>query len=248
VSTLIRKRKYLALFLTLVILLGLQPLAHGFDVGKFLIDVIGSLVLVTVFVVIFEGKLQRALALSAALAALASGWSAHFLPGDTRDHVLLVYHVLATLFLGAALFLILRGIFQEKTIQSDHFIGGLCGYLLAGLLFSNLYQVIYFLVPGSFAVKADVAWEIGEPHSRRFLFNFFSFVTISSMGTDQLSPVSPLASWLVCMEAIFGQFYVAVVVAQLVGLKLAQATRGEELHEQQALALKDTPRSSSPRE
>jgi hypothetical protein len=244
----LRKRKYLALFLTLVIMLGLQPLAHGYFAGLILFDALGSIVLVIVFLIIFKGRLQRGIALLGMPTAVACNWAAHVLRGDPRDQVPLAYHALATLFLGAAVVLILRGIVEKKTIRSEHVVGGLCGYLLAGAVWSNLYQLIEGMVPGSFAVEPAIAWQLAQPIPRRFLFNFFSFVTISSLGTNQLSPVSPLASRLVCLEAIFGQFYVAVVVAQMVGLKLAQATRGKEMNERQALAVKDAPRSSSPTE
>jgi hypothetical protein len=165
------------------------------------------------------------------LIAVVCNWAAHVLSGATRDQVLLAYHALAALFLGAGVVLILRGIFEQKTIRSDDVIGGLCGYLLAGAVWSNLYQLLEGVVPGSFSLEPQIAWQLAQPNPRRFLFNFFSFVTISSLGTNQLSPVSPLASWLVCLEAIFGQFYVAVVVAQVVGLKLAQATRESSANE-----------------
>jgi hypothetical protein len=223
----LRKRKHLALFLTLVGMLGLQPLAHGYLVGLVLYDVLGSIVLVIVFFIVFEGRVKRGLALVAMTTAVACNWAGHVLRGDAREQVLLGYHLLATLFIGAAIILILRGIFEKSTLESDDVIGGLCGYLLAGAVWSNVYQLVEGLAPGSFAVEPAVAWQLAQPHSRRFLFNFFSFVTISSLGTGQLSPVSPLASWVVCLEAIFGQFYVAVVVAQMVGLKLAQAARSE---------------------
>jgi hypothetical protein len=244
----LRKRKYLALFLTLVVMLGLQPLAHGYLAGLILFDILGSIVLVIVFLIIFEGRLQRGIALLGMTTAVACNWAAHVLRGDPRDQVLLAYHALATLFLGTGVVLILRGIFEKKTIQSDDVIGGLCGYLLAGAVWSNLYQLIEGLVPGSFAVAPAIAWQMAQPNPRRFLFNFFSFVTISSLGTNQLSPVSPLASWLVCLESIFGQFYVAVVVAQMVGLKLAQGTRHHEMTEPQSLALKNAGQSSLPKE
>jgi hypothetical protein len=45
------------------------------------------------------------------------------------------------------------------------------------------------------------------------------------MGTSDLTARTPTASWFACLEAICGQFYIAVVVAQMVGLKLAQASR-----------------------
>jgi voltage-gated potassium channel len=55
------------------------------------------------------------------------------------------------------------------------------------------------------------------------LFYYFSLVTLTTMGYGDVAPVRPPATVLVTLEAIFGQFYLAVVVAQLVGLRLAQA-------------------------
>jgi hypothetical protein len=224
VSTWIREHKYLVLFLTLVTMLGLQPLARGFVAGLILFDVLGSIVLIIVFLVIFEGRTQRSIALVGTVTAIASNWAAHLVPEDTRHHALLVHHALAALFLGAGVFLILRSIFEKKAIRTDDVIGGLCGYLLAGAVWSSLYQVLEGAVPGSFTAEARIASDLAQQNPRRFLFNVFSFMTLSSLGTNQMSPVTPLASWLVCLEPIFGQFYVAVVVAQMVGLKLAQPT------------------------
>ena len=48
--------------------------------------------------------------------------------------------------------------------------------------------------------------------------------TLSVTGTSP--PIGPPAFTLTWLEVMFGQFYMAVVVAQLVGLKLAQALRG----------------------
>jgi hypothetical protein len=165
----LRKRKYLALFLTLVIMLGLQPLAHGFFAGLILFDVLGSIVLVIVFLVIFDGRLLRDIALVGTVMAIACNWAAHVLRGDTREQVLLGCRALATLFLGSAVVLILRGIFEKKTIGSDDVIGGLCGYILAGAVWSSLYQLIEGFVPGSFAVESAIAWQLEQPNPRRFL-------------------------------------------------------------------------------
>ena len=55
------------------------------------------------------------------------------------------------------------------------------------------------------------------------MFNYFSLVTLTTMGYGDVTPVRPPATALATLEAVFGQFYIAVVVAQLVGLRLAQA-------------------------
>jgi hypothetical protein len=57
---------------------------------------------------------------------------------------------------------------------------------------------------------------------QRFLFNYFSVTTLTSLGYSDITPISTLALSLSWMEVAFGQFYIAVVVAQLVGLRLAQ--------------------------
>ena len=62
-------------------------------------------------------------------------------------------------------------------------------------------------------------------HLRHALFNFFSFATLTSLGYNDITPVTPLANTLTWLEVIFGQFYMAVVVAQLVGMRLAQAVQ-----------------------
>ena len=78
-------------------------------------------------------------------------------------------------------------------------------------------------VIGGGDVQPEIAWQLQERHLRHALFNFFSFATLTSLGYNDITPVTPLANTLTWLEVIFGQFYMAVVVAQLVGMRLAQA-------------------------
>ena len=55
------------------------------------------------------------------------------------------------------------------------------------------------------------------------MFNYFSLVTLTTMGYGDVTPARAPATMLATLEAVFGQFYIAVLVAQLVGLRLAQA-------------------------
>ena len=74
----------------------------------------------------------------------------------------------------------------------------------------------------------DTLSRIGEWHRRRALFEYMSFTTLTSLGFAGISPAGPPVYSLMWLEVMFGQFYMAVVVAQLVGLKLADAIRRGE--------------------
>jgi hypothetical protein len=223
----LREHRHLVLFLSLVVLLGFQPLAHGPRAGLIVFDVVATLLVGLIFLFVFERAGPRLVALGAAAIAVVSNWAAYVLRGDAHIVANVLYHGAVGLFLVFAVVVILKNIFKRRVIRADDFLGGLCGYLLAGVAWGNLYALIETVSPGSFSVQADFAWQLAERHPRRFLFNFFSFVTLPAMGSGNITPVRPIASWFVALEAIFGQFYLAIVVAQVVGLKLAQATRSD---------------------
>jgi hypothetical protein len=47
---------------------------------------------------------------------------------------------------------------------------------------------------------------------------YFSFITLSTVGFGDITPVSKVARTLAAMEAITGLFYVAVLISRLVAL------------------------------
>ena len=91
--------------------------------------------------------------------------------------------------------------------------GTLCVYLLIGLLWSLAYSLIEIYFPASFS-KTDMAF---------FDFNYFSFVTLTTLGYGDISPVSTVARAFAIVEAILGQFFLAVLVARQVGLYISSS-------------------------
>jgi hypothetical protein len=47
---------------------------------------------------------------------------------------------------------------------------------------------------------------------------YFSFITLSTVGYGDITPVSRIARWLAAMEAMTGLLYVAILISRLVGL------------------------------
>jgi hypothetical protein len=112
--------------------------------------------------------------------------------------------------------LVARQVLFTGAIDTNKIVGAICIYMLLGLIWAMLYLFIAEVVPGSFNGVSHAPW----------LDNFatavyFSFVTITTLGYGDISPVTPLARFLVFMEAIVGVFYMAILVASLIGVRLS---------------------------
>ncbi len=98
-------------------------------------------------------------------------------------------------------------------IDGNKILGAICLYLLMGLIWAVLYTLVQLSFPGSFTnISSDSAWFTLFPD-----FIYFSFVTITTLGFGDISPLLPISRFLVYFEAIVGQFYLAILVASLVG-------------------------------
>lgn len=170
----------------------------------------------------------RHVILLAAIVIIGCNWARHFLPGHGGAALAVAQDGAVAFFFGFATVEILRSIFRHRTIGVDAVIGSMCGYLLAGAAWASLYSLIDHVVTGSFSMSPSLAARLEGWHSRHALFDYFSFVTLTTMGYGDVTPVRAPATVLALLEAVFGQFYVAVVVAQLVSVRLAQTLRSDD--------------------
>jgi voltage-gated potassium channel len=216
-------RKHLVLLLTLVLTIVVQPLARGFLAGLIIYDVLRTLIVFTVFFIVFQRRRDRLVSMVIGLPVLVGGWAPYILPARCETALGVIHHGFLVAFLGFAVAMILRGILDRKIVQADDVIGAICGYLLAGIVWGNLYLLVELFFPGSFSMHQDIAGQLASRYTRQSLFVDYSFVTLTSLGSGDITPNSSPATSLTWLEAMFGQFYIAVIVAQLVGLRLAQA-------------------------
>ena len=104
------------------------------------------------------------------------------------------------------------------TGQIDHnkIVGAICIYLLIGLIWALMYLFIAQSVPGAFNGMEQVVWYENFADGA-----YYSFVTLTTLGYGDISPVAPVARFLVYMEAIVGVFYMAILVASLIGMRVS---------------------------
>jgi len=205
-----------------------QPLiGHRTVAGGIACDVALSAIAAYIFFIIFTVPREMLLALALLVPAFASNMALYLLSDGARIASEIVYHCAMVGFLGFAVTVILRDLFRRTVIRFDDMVGAFCGYILVALVWASLYGIAYLIAPEAFSINRDISWRLGEWHRRRALFDYLSFTTMLTLGYGDVTPVGPPAYTLTWLEAMFGQFYMAVVVAQLVGLKLAQALRGD---------------------
>jgi hypothetical protein len=125
--------------------------------------------------------------------------------------------------------LLLARVVRDGRINLHRIMGAIGSYLLLGLMFTQAYRLLTRFVPDAFAVggaPADFA-VIGE----RLVY--FSFITLTSTGFGDITPLHPYARSLATLEALSGSLFLAVLVARLVALEV------EWRHEQRDLRGKD---------
>ena len=135
----------------------------------------------------------------------------------------LTCHVAAVVALTTAVIVccsrILRVVFRSERITVDSIFGSIVAYQLIGLFFAGVYTLLMLADPGSFR-GAGVA--SAAPSLLQNDMAYYSFVTLATLGYGDIVPASSIARSIAVTEALVGQFYVAVVVALLIGAYLSR--------------------------
>ena len=144
------------------------------------------------------------------------------------------------MFLAYAVIVILRAVYLESHLSREAIYGALCGFLLIGAAFGHLFYCVDWLAPTDFQEEPKQAGQMSDEHARQALFMYFSFAALTGMSDSDLTPRAAAGRSLVLVEAVLGQFYVIVVISELISLRVTRVTTPEPSGE---LSL---PRSSSP--
>lgn len=114
-------------------------------------------------------------------------------------------------------------IFRSHRIHLDTIFAALMAYLLIALIFAQIYALLMIFEPASFKFPSPAVGDFD--HIVRSDLAYFSLVTIATLGYGDIVPQVGLAKMLAVVEAVVGQFYVAVLVAWLVGMFISQSLR-----------------------
>lgn len=109
-------------------------------------------------------------------------------------------------------------------INGNKILGSICLYMLFGLIWALMYTLLELNIPGSFkGITTESVWYELLP-----TFVYFSFVTLTTLGYGDISPNLPIGQFLVYFQALVGQFYIAILVASIVGAHVNSMHDNEE--------------------
>ncbi len=135
-------------------------------------------------------------------------------PGDSYSFSSLAA---AAGFIIVAVWCIGTHVFTSREISANRVVGAITLYLLFGVLWAISYAVIERANTGSFT---GVSEPLTQGWSTDWLY--FSFVTMTTLGYGDVTPISATARTFSYLQAVFGQFYIAILVAGLVSAYIAQ--------------------------
>jgi hypothetical protein len=171
-----------------------------------------TMVLLSAVVAVGDRGIRLTLTLLLVVPALFARWASYYRPDLVPTAV---FDGIGMLFLGFVVVQLLRFIFLAPRVDSEVLCAGVAIYLMVGLFWNLAYGLVDRLVPDSFVFTTG-------PTTDRSMDGFqglyFSFVTLSTVGYGDIIPVSKVARMLAMVEAVFGMFYVTLLIARLVSL------------------------------
>lgn len=138
--------------------------------------------------------------------------------GKVFEHELNVYLTLLILlvFFTGSFSLAAKQVLLVGDIDGNKIIGSLSLYMLLGLIWAVIYLLLLAMDPTAFSGIETANWQ--QSFSR---VAYYSFVTLTTLGYGDILPTNHLAEFFVYLEAIIGVFYMAIIVASLISLRLS---------------------------
>ena len=211
--TKLRIGRFLFLLISIVLMFTLRPFLEGFIGIGILVDIFATLILLSGVYAASSNKHVFRIALLIAFPTLIAHWSNYFVKVSS---LFLASKIFGVLFYAFMVAVILNYLFKEKQITTDVIAGAICAYFLIGLMWSSVFAILEFAQPGSFKIPPGLQAE-------SFSFTYYSYVTLTTLGYGDITPISSQARSLSLLEAIVGQIYLATLVAKLVSINILQS-------------------------
>ena len=210
------KQRFLILLCLILGLLVLVPIIHRFVAARIFLDLFLTAIVISMVYTISRKKGHVIFGVVLATMMLASLWLQYFYPNKA---IAAVGMVVGVFFIAVVIANILRFMFNSEEINIEIIYAAILLYLLAALLWAFVYSFLELVDPASFNI------DLSRPQGYLLVFQYFSFVTITTLGYGDITPVTEVAKAITVLEAVVGQLYLVVAVAWLVGMHVSSKSR-----------------------
>jgi hypothetical protein len=207
------------LFLVLLMIVG-EPMFAGHRLAQGLASASMSLVLLAALYTLNVSPAYFTVGIVLMVPAFVTRWALHWY----RTPELEIFAALsACAFLFITVVGLVREIFSVKRVTLDTISAAICAYLLMGMAWAFLFAVVAMEHPGSFSRVLLVHSQASPMFMSMHNFFYYSFVCLTTTGFGDIAPASDAARALSILESVTGQMYLAILIARLVSLEVAQS-------------------------
>ena len=212
----LRRSRFLALLLSLVLLLLVSPFLEQSRTHEAVMVVLFAVVMLAAIVAASERRRSMIIGLALGIPWLVLSLSSLiWRNADPTIGASLLFIAFNVYTLG----IVLTAVVGAAEVDFDILLGAVSAYLLIPIIWAVSYMVIHALNPGSFSLIARET----QPHFHEFMY--FSLTTLTTLGYGDITPISPFARIWSTLEAVVGTLYIALLVARLVGMYQSQRSR-----------------------
>jgi len=122
----------------------------------------------------------------------------------------LIMLIISIIFWGWVTISVLRQISKENEVSIQVIYGAISGYILIGLIGAMVAAMIELVIPGSYNFSVILNYDYSD-------FFYFSFVTLTTLGYGDITPVNRPAETLSIVLSLAGQLYMTILIAILIG-------------------------------
>jgi len=191
----------------------LYPMVEVGVIRRFWLDVAFAAFLAMGAVFVFEPRPIVRMFLLFLAGAVMTSLVEHFLPSMWLAALRSLLAALACAVLGV---LLMVRVMRDGRMNVNRIMGAIGSYLLIGIVFTQAYRLLAGFIPGAFAI-GGVPVDFDTISQK---LSYYSFITLTSTGYGDITPVHPYARSLATMEALAGGLFLTVLVARLVGLEI----------------------------
>ena len=209
---------YGLLTLSIVLMMLARPFMDAQGKNEFMADVLFLAIFLAGIYAVRKREFNYRLSILLASVALAGRLQARI---DGGEILPIVVNATAMLFFIHVIYTVSSFIWNERhRVNRDVILAAVSVYLLIGLSWAYLYEFLEMSSPQSFSCPAPIL------HNDDF--QYYSFVTLATVGYGDIVPVTRPARALSVLEALTGQLYLAILISRLVGAHVAQFKREDK--------------------
>ena len=212
----LNQNRFLTLLITILLMLIIAPILDNFIQTRILTDILLTAILFEIIFTIRSSRSQLIVGVILVLPLIAATWAPLFIQAFTIG---LASRIFGVLFFGFAVVNILRTVFKAEEVTVELIFAAVVAYLLIAIMWAFLYMILDLLAPGSFSFPSEGF------RTLTMRFEYLSFITITTLGYGDITPLTNEASALTMMEALIGQIYMVVLVAWLVGMHVSRKSK-----------------------